>query len=117
MLVAAILPFVATGISKAGGKGYDNNDPRSWLARQEGWRARANAAQTNLFEGLPFFFAAVLFALYQMADATALVSLMVAWIVLRLIYLGVYLAGYGMLRTLVWGVALAVNIAILFVGS
>ncbi len=117
MLIAAILPFVAAGVSKAGGKGYDNNDPRSWLARQEGWRARANAAQTNLFEGLPFFFAAVLFALYQMADATALASLMAAWILLRLIYLGVYVAGYGMLRTLVWAVALAVNIAILFVES
>lgn len=114
LLIAAFLPFVAAALSKAGGKGYDNNDPRPWLAQQQGWRARANSAQANLFEGLPFFYAAVLFALYNTADQGWLASLMVAWIVLRLIYLGVYVAGYGMLRTAVWGLALAANVAILF---
>lgn len=117
MLTAAILPFVAAAVSKAGGKNYDNNDPRIWLANQEGWRARANAAQANLFEGLPFFYAAVLFALYKMADPGMLVTLIIAWIALRLIYLGVYVAGYGMVRTLIWAAGLAVNIAILFLGD
>jgi uncharacterized MAPEG superfamily protein len=42
---------------------------------------------------------------------------MAAWIGLRLVYLGVYIAGYGALRTLIWGLALALNIAILFSGS
>src|SRR5690606_38621683 len=110
LLIAAWLPFAAAAASKAGGKGYDNNDPRPWLARQEGWRARANSAQANLFEGLPFFYAAVLFALYSQADQGWLLSLMVAWVVLRVIYLGIYIAGYGALRTVVWAVALAVNV-------
>src|SRR5690606_33300324 len=104
-------------VSKAGGKSYDNNDPRPWLAQQTGWRARANAAQANLFEGLPFFYAAVLFALYGQADQGWLFSLMLAWIVLRLIYLGVYIAGRGMWRTVVWGLAFAVNVAILLAGA
>ena len=67
LLVAAILPIVCAGIAKYGmfGKsrrdgGYDNNNPRAWLAKQTDWRARANAAQANTFESLPFFFAAVI---------------------------------------------------------
>ena len=42
--------------------GYDNNNPRAWLSRQTDWRARANHAQANTFEALPFFFAAVIIA-------------------------------------------------------
>jgi uncharacterized MAPEG superfamily protein len=38
--------------------GYDNSDPRGWLARQAGWKARADAAQANSFEALPFFIGA-----------------------------------------------------------
>ena len=68
MLVAAVLPYCAAIAAKAGGWAFDNNAPRSWLSVQDGWRARANAAQANLFEGLPFFYAAVLFALYSGAS-------------------------------------------------
>ena len=59
--VAALLPIVCAWIAKSGtlGKtapqgGYDNSDPRGWLARQV-TGARANAAQANSFESLPFF--------------------------------------------------------------
>ncbi|MCK9511536.1 MAG: MAPEG family protein [Pigmentiphaga sp.] len=114
MLVAALLPLVATIAAKAGGKGFDNDEPRAWLVRQEGWRARANAAQQNLFESLPFFFAAVLFALYRQADPGPLAVLMAAWVVARLVYIACYVAGRGTLRSLVWLAALLINIAILF---
>ncbi|MYN11587.1 hypothetical protein GSY71_00240 [Pusillimonas sp. TS35] len=114
MLLAALLPYCAAVAAKAGGKSYDNDDPRAWLARQAGWRARANAAQANLFEGLPFFYGAVLFALYGQAVRGTLVGLMAAWVVVRILYIVIYVAGYGSLRTAVWGVALVLNIAILF---
>ena len=68
MLISGMLPLFASALSKVGGAAYDNNAPRSWLARQEGWRSRADHAQTNLFEGLPLLYAAVLFALYRQAD-------------------------------------------------
>lgn len=116
MLIAALLPLFAAVCAKAGGSNFDNEAPRPWLARQEGWRARANAAQANLFEGLPFFYAAALFALYGQADQGWTISLMLTWVVLRAIYLGVYIAGYGALRSTVWGLALVTNIALLFVG-
>ena len=71
LLIAALLPIVCAGIAKSGTMktppqegGYDNHDPRAWMARQSDWRARADNAQSNSFEALPFFFAAVLSAQY-----------------------------------------------------
>ena len=36
VLVAGLLPYVATVITKAG-TDFDNRDPRAWLARQQGY--------------------------------------------------------------------------------
>ncbi|WP_251865298.1 MAPEG family protein [Achromobacter sp. Marseille-Q4962] len=117
MLAAAALPWVAAILAKAGGKGFDNNDPRPWLARQEGWRARADAAQANTFEALPFFFGAVLFALYTQAPAAHVATLMACWLGVRLGYLALYLAGWGGLRSLAWAASVGFVIAILFAGA
>lgn len=114
LLCAALLPWLSAIVAKAGGAAFDNETPRTWLARQEGWRARANAAQQNAFEALPFFFVAVLFALHQGADTARLSMLMGFWLLARLAYLGCYVAGRGTLRSLVWIIALGLNIAILF---
>ncbi|NLY28191.1 MAG: hypothetical protein GX049_11730 [Alcaligenaceae bacterium] len=113
-LLSAFLPFFAALAAKAGGKGFTNEEPRPWLAQLQGWRARANAAQANTFEALPFFYAAVLMALYNKTDPADLVFLMVAWIVVRTVYIAVYISGHGLVRSLVWTLALGINIAILF---
>ncbi len=55
VLFMGLFPYVAAGIAKKGFEGYDNSLPRQWLAQQTGFRARANAAQANLFESLPLF--------------------------------------------------------------
>lgn len=123
VLVAALLPIVCAGIAKWGavGKsrregGYDNNNPRDWLARQQDWRARANAAQTNSFEGLPFFIGAVVIA-HQLGAAQARVDILAfVYIVLRLLYIMMYVANLANIRSAVWTLALLVNIAILFAG-
>lgn len=117
MLIAALLPLFAAAASKAGGKGFDNHKPRSWLASQQGWRARGNAAQQNLFESLPFFYGATLFALYNNAQPSQLAALMGAWLLLRIAYFFAYVANYSSIRSLIWVVALAVNIGILFSGA
>ena len=62
VLVAALMPYVAVSIAKSGGERFDNSNPRLWLERQQGFRARANAAQANSFEAFPFFAAAVIVA-------------------------------------------------------
>lgn len=117
MLAAAFLPLLSAVTAKAGGQRFDNDTPRTWLAQQEGWRARANAAQQNAFEALPFFYAAVLFALHQGAEPGRLGTLMGFWLLARVAYLGCYVAGRGTLRSLVWAIALALNVTILFSGA
>jgi uncharacterized MAPEG superfamily protein len=123
VLVAALLPIVCAALAKgkAFGKpraegGYDNHDPRGWLARQEGWRARANAAQANTFEALPFFIGAVIIA-HQLGAYQARVDILaVLFITLRIIYIALYVADLPRARSAIWGLALAVNIAILLSG-
>jgi uncharacterized MAPEG superfamily protein len=123
VLVAALLPIVCAGIAKWGafGKprrqgGFDNANPRAWLARQTDWRARANAAQANSFEALPFFIGAVIIAHQLGAHQARLDILAFIYIVLRLLYIMMYVAGLPNMRSIVWTLALAVNIGILFVG-
>ncbi|KAB7619529.1 glutathione metabolism protein, partial [Verminephrobacter sp. Larva24] len=45
VLAAALLPLGCAWLAKSGSGGFDNHDPRAWLARQTGWHARAHAAQ------------------------------------------------------------------------
>lgn len=123
VLVAALLPLVCAGIAKSGmftvspkKGGYDNNNPRAWLARQTDWRARANAAQANTLEALPFFFAAVIIAHQLQAGQAMLDILAFMFVVLRLAYIVVYVADMAKTRSAVWVAALGVNIWILFTG-
>ena len=123
VLVAALLPILCAGIAKWGlfGKprregGYDNHNPRAWLARQTDWRARANAAQANSFEALPFFIGAVIIAHQLHAPQTRLDILAFLFIFTRLVYILMYLADMATTRSLAWVVALGLNIAILLSG-
>ncbi|MBS0293150.1 MAG: MAPEG family protein [Proteobacteria bacterium] len=117
VLIAALLPMACALLAKGGAfRGRDNHDPRAWLARQSGWRARANAAQANSFEALPFFIGAVIIA-HQLAVPQTLLDLLAcAFIVLRLCYIGLYVADLPTARSTVWGLALLLNIAILLLG-
>jgi uncharacterized MAPEG superfamily protein len=123
VLVAALLPIVCAGIAKWGtfGKsrrdgGFDNQNPRDWLARQQDWRARANAAQANSFEALPFFIGAVVIA-HQLGAAQGRLDILAfVYIVLRMLFIMMYVANLANIRSIVWTLALLVNIAILFAG-
>lgn len=121
VLAAALMPIVCAGIAKRSGfgrprrdGGYDNHAPREWLARQSGLPARANAAQANCFEALPFFIGAVAIALPAGAPVERVQALAIAWVLLRSAYVVCYLADRHYARSAVWTLALAVNIAILF---
>jgi uncharacterized MAPEG superfamily protein len=123
VLVAALLPYACAWLAKAGGfgkprsqGGYDNHDPRAWLSRLTDWRARANAAQANSFEALPFFIGAVVIA-HQLAAPRAMVDILaVLFVTLRIVYIAMYVAGLPSVRSAIWALALLVNIGILFAG-
>lgn len=123
VFVAALMPILCALLAKSGQwnkprkeGGYDNDDPRAWLARQKDWRARANAAQANCFEALPFFMGAVIIAHQLVAVQIQLDILAFVFVVLRVMYVAMYVAGLARVRTVLWTLALMVNIAILFLG-
>ena len=64
VLIAAVLPYVWIALAKTGAAGYNNRNPRAWVARQEGnYRVqRANAAHLNAFEAFAPFAAGVVMA-------------------------------------------------------
>lgn len=123
MLVACLLPIVCAGIAKSGSfgrprsqGGYDNHDPRAWLARQQGHRARANAAQANSFEALPVFIAAVLVAQLAGVSGFMVGALALAFVLLRVLYIALYLSDRAAARSVVWMLGMGVCIA-LFVAA
>jgi uncharacterized MAPEG superfamily protein len=123
VLLAALLPLACSWLAKSQGigkarreGGFDNHDPRGWLARQSDWQARANAAQANSFEALPFFIGAVIIAHQLGAWQSRLDILAVLFVTLRIIYIAMYVAGLPMIRSSIWALAFAVNIGILFIG-
>jgi uncharacterized MAPEG superfamily protein len=121
ILVACLLPIVCAGIAKAGRfgvprsqGGYDNHEPRAWLAQQTGYRARANAAQANSFEALPLFIGAVLVA-HQTQAAQGLVDgLALAFVALRAVYIAMYVADRQLARSLVWFLGVLCCVGLLF---
>jgi uncharacterized MAPEG superfamily protein len=120
VLFAALLPYVCAWMAKSGGfgrprkqGGYDNHNPRAWLAQQTDWHARANAAQANSFEALPFFIGAVVIAHQLGAAQTRLDILALLFVTLRIIYVAMYVAGLPTVRSAIWAAALLVNIGIL----
>jgi uncharacterized MAPEG superfamily protein len=114
VLFMGLFPYVAAGIAKKGFEGYDNGMPRQWLAKQTGFRARANAAQANLFESLPFFFAAVIIASISNAPQGRVDLLAIGFALARIAYLVCYVADWPTTRSIVWLAGIACVVAIFF---
>lgn len=114
ILLATFVPFVATLSAKIGGVGFTNNEPRGWLLTQTGWRARANAAQINIFETLPFFYAALLYAHFNQGNAQLIQWYAISWLVLRLLYILAYIKDWASLRSLLWALSFVTSGLILF---
>ena len=114
VLLMGLLPYVAAGIAKKGFEQYDNSLPRQWLAKQTGFRARANAAQANLFESLPLFFAAVIIASIENAPQARVDALAIGFVIFRIAYLVCYVVNWSTMRSIVWLLGLVCVITIFF---
>jgi len=117
VLLAALLPFAATLVAKAGGERYNNRDPRAWLERQQGLRKRADNAQKNAFEAFPFFAAAVIIAFLAHAPQERVDILAIIFIAARVVYLGCYLADWPWARSLVWMLGFVACLTIFVLGA
>lgn len=123
ILIACLLPIACAGIAKYRGfgkprreGGFDNHNPRQWLANLQGWQARAHAAQLNSFEALPVFIAGVLVAQRLNASQATVDALAVAFVLLRVGFIGAYLADRANIRSVLWSLALVCSVALFFVG-
>ena len=123
LLVACVLPVVCAGLAKSKGfgkrrrdGGFDNHAPREWLAKQQGWQARANAAQANSWEALPIFLAGLFIAHQHKAAQATVDALALGFIAARLAYIGLYLADQASLRSLAWFAGIGASAALCFVG-
>ena len=113
VLIAAMLPYACAWLAKSRGfgkprreGGFDNSNPRAWLARQTDWQGRANSAQANTFEALPFFIGAVIIAHQLGAPQTMLDILALLFVTLRVIYVAMYVADLATVRSAIWALAL-----------
>lgn len=120
VILAGFLPIIAAGIAKFGPtenavyEPYDNNQPREWLAKQTGLRARANAAQANTFESLPFFYVAIAIAMILQAPQARIDALAIAYLLARVAYIVCYVVDWANLRTLVWLIGFACTVILFF---
>ncbi len=121
VLIAIVLPYLATASAKFFGAGYGpraNSDPRAFLAGLEGWRKRADNAQLNGFEVTPAFAAAVIIAqLAGGAEQALLDQLAGAFVASRVLYFLCYLADWGPLRSLVWFVGMGLIVSLFVVAA
>jgi uncharacterized MAPEG superfamily protein len=123
ILVSCLLPILCAALAKAKGfgkprraGGFDNNNPRDWLSKLQGWQARANAAQQNSFETLPIFIAGVLIAQQVHAPQVRIDSIAILFVSARLGYIAAYIADMAALRSVLWAIGLCACIALFFVG-
>lgn len=122
LLAACLLPIGCAALAKSKGfgkrrreGGFDNSRPREWLARQEGWQARANAAQANSWEALPVFIAGLFAASQHQAAQATVDALALVFVAARLAYIGLYVADRASLRSLLWFSGMAASVALFFV--
>ncbi len=117
VLAAALLPYVFTGIAKFGQRPYDNRAPRLFLESLEGRQRRAHWAQLNSFEAFPPFAAGVIIAHLCNAPQSAIDSLALAFVALRLAYGWAYVTDRPSVRSLVWLGGLACVVALFVIAA
>ena len=116
LLVAVLMPIVCAGISKVGAR-YDNREPRAWLGRQQGYRARAFAAQQNSWEALAVYVAALVAASLGTVSPEVIGQLAIVFLVARIAYLACYLADQAPLRSITWLVAYGSCVCLIVMGA
>lgn len=108
LLIYATRPFVARAQAKTQ-EGMDNRHPREQYARLDDFGKRALAAHNNSFEAFAPFAAAVFIAVttsYR-TRAPLIDGLAMAFVVLRALYIALYLGDVPGARSIVWSLGLA----------
>ena len=98
----------------AGHRRFDNAKPRDPVFYEDPISARALGAHQNGIETFPFFAVAVLLAELRLAPQHYIDELAVLFLIVRIAYVFTYLGNRPTLRSILWSLGFAINIAIFF---
>jgi uncharacterized MAPEG superfamily protein len=93
---------------------FDNSKPRDPAFFDDPLRSRALGAHLNGIETFPFFAAAVLLAEFRAAPQHLINELAALFLIVRIAYVLTYLGDRPTLRSILWNVGFAINVAIFF---
>jgi uncharacterized MAPEG superfamily protein len=93
---------------------FDNSSPRDPAFYADPIRTRALGAHQNGIEAFPFFAFAVLLAEFRSSPQNLVNELAVLFLIVRVAYVLTYLGDRPTLRSILWTVGFAINIAIFF---
>ena len=93
---------------------FDNSRPRDPAFYDNPIAARALGAHQNGIEAFPFFAAAVLLAEFRACPQNLINELAVLFVIVRISYVFTYIGNRPTLRSILWSIGLAINIAIFF---
>jgi uncharacterized MAPEG superfamily protein len=109
LYLLTIVPFKVTGFPQ-----FDNSRPRDPAFYDDPIRARALGAHINGIETFPFFAAAVLLAEFRAAPQNLINELAVLFLIVRIAFVFTYLGNRPTLRSILWNIGFAINVAIFF---
>lgn len=93
---------------------FDNSRPRDPAFYQDAISQRALGAHQNGIETFPFFAFAVLLAQYRESPQRLIDELAVLFLIVRIAYVLTYLGNRPTLRSILWTIGFALNVAIFF---
>jgi uncharacterized MAPEG superfamily protein len=102
------------GAKWAGGRSFNNARPRDPDFYGDPIRTRALGAHQNGIEAFPFFAIAVLLAEFRLGPQRLIDELAVLFLIVRIAYVFTYLGNRPTLRSILWSIGFAINIAIFF---
>jgi uncharacterized MAPEG superfamily protein len=93
---------------------FDNSKPRDPAFYESPFAARALGAHQNGIEAFPFFAAAVLLAEFRACPQNLINELAVLFVIVRIAYVFTYIGNRPTLRSILWSIGFAINLAIFF---
>ena len=113
---AALMLYLLTiaPIKWIGFRRYDNAKPRDPAFYADPIRSRALGAHQNGIEAFPFFAIAVLLAEFRAGPQRLIDELAILFLIVRIAYVLTYLGDRPTLRSILWNIGFAINLAIFF---
>ncbi|BBC03108.1 MULTISPECIES: MAPEG family protein [Bradyrhizobium] len=109
-LMLSLLTIVS--VKWTGFRSFDNARPRDPDFYDDPIRSRALGAHQNGIEAFPFFAFAVLLAEFRVGPLRLIDELAVLFLIVRIAYVFTYIGNRPTLRSILWSIGFAINIAI-----